>query len=818
MTDKNNKDATPEQPSDKLTVKQLAEKFKGFGTDWSGQTAVKKNVKTAVKDKTFTTERNSIRHDVDSNVQSSSNILQTTGTGIIPVSNDTPTETIEQGSLIFDTCLQTEYEVEHGSDVIEECMEKTNSDVIRPEATLIDRLNWIEIGQLLQSLNMNAVTSTEDPKPKLKQTLFSGQRVDSMSKKIKDVLNKTVERYKGLKTNLLNLYSEVITTVQNDSFKDNMGEVIEMRFPHYEYELQTIETVLQNMTEEFEIVVSGETSSGKSTFLNVLLGERILPSHHLHTTASLCRLRNSENRRIECFVENRIVEKVTLTADSNELRGKLDSITKTLLSKDGDHEPLKAIDIYWPVSSLHENVVLVDTPGIGERDALTRQVVEFVPKAAGYIFIIDSSHAGGVQDSGIKKLIEAIAVSPSKEDCIKGLSNMIFVCNKWDIVPMQDRAAVMEDTKRKIRKYCGQLSDWQIITFNGELELKLLEWKANPTDDFNTLLKSLETLMVCTIETRLRDKYRWIRTFVSELLGLINVRMNAAKQSKENVELEMQKARNQLDLANRELEKCSEVETLIHEEAQSLLQDLEEHLKSEEVQRQYFDWTDCAPEVSKVKDDGPKLISARLQEVMLEWATSETGPLQEASVRIADRCKEMQSKIDVRISNLNQLDLGFRLAKSSDKGDKPSSSYEETDISRKEIAIVVASSPIWISVGLVVLVVGLIPGIVWAINRVTNTKKRSIKKMTKLTKEIINLLVSENHLQTYINDSFTDNYIKWLTKFKNDTLCTITSTRSWLLRMEEDLNLTSDQEQMFQSLQTNLTHCSNRLHKFKNDI
>ncbi|KAL3883412.1 hypothetical protein ACJMK2_029679, partial [Sinanodonta woodiana] len=291
-------------------------------------------------------------------------------------------------------------------------------------------------------------------------------------------------------------------------------------------------------------ILIGEPSSGKSTFLNVLIGDRILPSHRLHTTASLYRLHKSVNKKINRIVINKIVKSITLKEHSSDLRRELESIAKKLLSKDTDEKPLKVIDIYWPISSLHANVVLVDTTGTGERDAITKQVAEFVPKCAGYIFVIDSSSSAvGVQYSGIRQLIEAIAVTTSNKDHINNLTNAIFVCNKWDLVQIQDREAVLEDIKREISKYYGQLKDWQIVQFNADLDLKLLERKANPTDNFKLFLERLDKLMSRAIETRLRDKYRWLHEFTIGVHGFVTVRIKAAELSNEQVQLEIKKAK-----------------------------------------------------------------------------------------------------------------------------------------------------------------------------------------------------------------------------------------------------------------------------------
>lgn len=43
------------------------------------------------------------------------------------------------------------------------------------------------------------------------------------------------------------------------------------------------------------------------------------------------------------------------------------------------------------------NVVLVDTPGIGDSDHLRQILEEYIPKAVAFVFIVDVSRAGGLQ-------------------------------------------------------------------------------------------------------------------------------------------------------------------------------------------------------------------------------------------------------------------------------------------------------------------------------------------------------------------------------------------------------------------------------------
>jgi len=48
------------------------------------------------------------------------------------------------------------------------------------------------------------------------------------------------------------------------------------------------------------------------------------------------------------------------------------------------------------------HTIIVDTPGIGSNDELTKRLYEYLCKAVAFIYVINSSNAGGVQSDRVK--------------------------------------------------------------------------------------------------------------------------------------------------------------------------------------------------------------------------------------------------------------------------------------------------------------------------------------------------------------------------------------------------------------------------------
>lgn len=90
----------------------------------------------------------------------------------------------------------------------------------------------------------------------------------------------------------------------------------------------------------------GETSAGKSSLLNLIIGEHILPREVLSSTSCICRIFNSEQKKA-------VVE------DENGRHIEIDDVTRETLTKyvsvdrsERNIQRYKTVDIYWPVPML----------------------------------------------------------------------------------------------------------------------------------------------------------------------------------------------------------------------------------------------------------------------------------------------------------------------------------------------------------------------------------------------------------------------------------------------------------------------------------
>lgn len=148
--------------------------------------------------------------------------------------------------------------------------------------------------------------------------------------------------------------------------------------------------------EKLYIAFAGHFSAGKSTMINKLLDEQILPTSPIPTSANLVLLEKGE-------------EHVSLFSNKNEeieLTGQYSINQIKEYCKQGDE--IERISIRKPYQNLAENVVIMDTPGIDSTDAAHKLSTESMVHLADVVFYVtDYNHVQSEENlSFVKEMID----------------------------------------------------------------------------------------------------------------------------------------------------------------------------------------------------------------------------------------------------------------------------------------------------------------------------------------------------------------------------------------------------------------------------
>lgn len=127
--------------------------------------------------------------------------------------------------------------------------------------------------------------------------------------------------------------------------------------------------ILQMLSENaFKILVVGEFSSGKSTFLNALLGKKMLPTETTETTAAINIIKYGEKpTAIVHFRSGKDKSDSEVSPQRTQLIG-LEQLAKyiTSLTKESNEiaKTVKFVELFVPSKYCKNGVELVDTPGL----------------------------------------------------------------------------------------------------------------------------------------------------------------------------------------------------------------------------------------------------------------------------------------------------------------------------------------------------------------------------------------------------------------------------------------------------------------------
>ncbi|MBQ6759776.1 MAG: dynamin family protein, partial [Selenomonadaceae bacterium] len=187
---------------------------------------------------------------------------------------------------------------------------------------------------------------------------------------------------------------------------------------------QILDIASQKTGEEFIVLIIGAFSSGKTSMINALIGEDLLPTGFLPETAVLGELHYGSKKRITLYPKKGMWEGGDKPFDLREVTTEEISRYVSLSTEDAINSMEKNIDgdesqsrinakfekmiIYWPLDILKDGVVLVDSPGINDPYSNDYIVNDYLPKADAIVYVMDSQKAYTATDKNQLEMINAL--------------------------------------------------------------------------------------------------------------------------------------------------------------------------------------------------------------------------------------------------------------------------------------------------------------------------------------------------------------------------------------------------------------------------
>ena len=188
--------------------------------------------------------------------------------------------------------------------------------------------------------------------------------------------------------------------------------------------------------EAFNLVVLGQFKRGKSTFINALLGENILPTAIVPLTSVVTILRYGPKLKVEVEYMNDRVEQIDLT-------GLPAFITER--ENPQNKKGVKEVTVFYPSQYLKGGVRIIDTPGAGSiYSHNTEAAYAYLPYVDAGIFVVSVDPPLSKSEHQFLK------------DVREFVDKVFFVLNKVDQVSDSDLKESLEFTVRVIEEEVGQ--------------------------------------------------------------------------------------------------------------------------------------------------------------------------------------------------------------------------------------------------------------------------------------------------------------------------------------------------------------------------
>ena len=185
---------------------------------------------------------------------------------------------------------------------------------------------------------------------------------------------------------------------------------------------------------KFAVGILGEFKRGKSTVINALLGNEIMPADILPSTATM----NRVTYDLQPSVQLNMMDGTTNRIGVDELA---EYVTKRDENTLANAALIEEAVVFYPCRFCQNGVDIIDTPGLNDDERMNKITEEIVPKLDAVIMVLVPDNPFSMSEADFVR---------NKLMC-SNIGRLIFLVNKIDTVRPKDRARVVEGIRAKIQ-------------------------------------------------------------------------------------------------------------------------------------------------------------------------------------------------------------------------------------------------------------------------------------------------------------------------------------------------------------------------------
>ena len=212
--------------------------------------------------------------------------------------------------------------------------------------------------------------------------------------------------------------------------------------------LRTLESKVNSSI--FRVMVIGEFKRGKSTFINAILGDEILPAFATPTTAVINEIKYGKEKEAVLYFKDPLPDELPSTIPDKAIghiqraNGHLeplhisyDELEAYVVIADPSKDqaasvsetPYQKVELTWPLDILENGVELIDSPGLNEHKTRQGVTMNYLPNVDAIIFVMSCSALASESEM---RVIDHDIHGNGHED-------VFFICNRFDQIKPKER-------------------------------------------------------------------------------------------------------------------------------------------------------------------------------------------------------------------------------------------------------------------------------------------------------------------------------------------------------------------------------------------
>jgi len=276
-----------------------------------------------------------------------------------------------------------------------------------------------------------------------------------------------LERFAEVRTQIGACLNNIAETIEKaEIIGDNTSGKLSL-----ERDIEDIRVASKNLrTGVFRLLVLGDMKRGKSTFLNALIGERLLPSDVNPCTAVLTVLRYGAEKKVTVYFHN---GKKPQELDFQTFKHKytIDPAEAKKLEQE-KQQAFPDVDyavVEYPLPLLEKGVEIVDSPGLNDTESRNELSLGYINNCHAILFVLRASQPCTL---GERRYLE---------NYIKGRGlTVFFLINAWDqvkesLIDPDDPEELQEAEERLRRVFQANLAEYCYVDGHNIYEERVFE-------------------------------------------------------------------------------------------------------------------------------------------------------------------------------------------------------------------------------------------------------------------------------------------------------------------------------------------------------